>query len=69
MEARQSHEWIAQFCDHLLKRRPEMPVRAAISRAIAAFPDAGTIHPQEAARLISAAWPNVLPHKRTNHAR
>ncbi len=46
-----------------------MPVRAAISRAIAAFPDAGTIHPQEAARLISAAWPNVLPHKRTNHLR
>jgi hypothetical protein len=54
MEARQSHEWIAQFCEHLLKRRPEMPVRSAIRRAVEVYPDAAGLHPQEAARMLAA---------------
>ena len=67
MEARQSHEWIAQFCDQLLKRMPEMPVRAAISRAIAAFPDAEAIYDNNIAtlrRIGLAGWQALGRHRK-----
>lgn len=57
METPQSHERIAQFCVQLIKRRPDVPGRIAISRAVSAFPHAADLHPDEAARLLAAALP------------
>ena len=57
MEQRQSHAWIEQFCVQLLKSRPDLPGRFALARAIAAFPHAADLPPDEAARLLAAALP------------
>lgn len=57
MEQQQSHTWIEQFCVQLLRSRPDLPIRFAVARAIAAFPDAADMHPDEAARLLAAALP------------
>jgi hypothetical protein len=57
MEQHQSHAWIEQFCVQLLRSRPDLPCRFAVARAIATFPHAADLHPDEAARLLAAALP------------
>ena len=59
MEQRQSHAWIEQFCVQLLRSRPDLPGRFVLARAIAAFPHAADLPPDEAARLLAAALPTT----------
>jgi len=69
MEQQQSHTWIAQFCVSLLRSRPDLPCRFAVARAIATFPHAADLHPDEAARLLAAALPAVRARARSSPGR
>lgn len=55
MESHQSHEWIRQFCVQLLRSRPDLPGKFVVAKAIATYPIAAELHPDEAARLLAAA--------------
>ena len=62
-------QWIGKFCAHLMKRRPDMGLRMAVHEALAAYPDAAHLQPEDAAMLLAAGLPPIdpLPSGRDGH--
>ena len=64
MAANQSaHLWLGRFCVHLMQLRPDISLRAAVNRAVAAYPYADNLMPEEAAKTVAATlqarWPVI----------
>ena len=52
-----SHLWLTRFCGQLLRMDPELSVRVAVRRAVAAYPYASELRPEEAARIAALNRP------------
>ena len=48
-----SHVWIARYCEHARRLRPELPPSSVIRRAVAAYPYAADMSPESAAQLYA----------------
>jgi hypothetical protein len=61
MDTFHSDQWIGQFCVHLMKHRPDMDFRMAVHEAVAVYPVAANLSPEDAARLLAAGLPPLEP--------
>ena len=48
-----SHLWITRYCKRALQLRPDLPQSAVVRRAVAAYPYAADMPPENAAQLYA----------------
>lgn len=52
-----SHSWLGRFCIHLMRLRPGISMPAAVRRAVAVYPYAGELQPEDAAAQFAVSRP------------
>ena len=53
-----SHSWLGRFCIHLMRLQPGIGMPAAVRRAVAVYPYAGELQPEEAAAQFAVSRPD-----------
>ena len=52
-----ANDWLALFCEHLMRLRPDVRLPSAVQRAVSAYPLAQMLTPEEAAVLSAQTAP------------
>jgi hypothetical protein len=61
-----THSWLGRFCVRLMQLRPDTHVVHAVQDAVATFPYASSLEPEDAAEVFAQRHPadHVIPARR-----